>query len=381
MAKPTNRTRKTPLEENIKHIKSKLSSCKNPPAEIVELVEALSRTATVDPAKDVVIYASCSFPGPRRFSSLAYNNKNLYFYGGEHDDGKNAKAFSDTIIANLNQLDSCKKLSSEVFPLLRSGHAMASFEGGFFIHGGEFLFDDINFCYNDLWFFDYAKKRWFEIELTGNVPAARSGHRMTYHQGIIFISCGYSMLPNGVISIYHNDLYAIKPTTGECRQVNVQMKGRIFTPRSGCLLTSWNDKIIVLGGYSLLDLSENNLQGSLSNEMWQSDISHIMRLFSEHSNQVIPAELERIRWEKIPKTFFYRCAIASTVNKGLLYMFGGVIDDDRGGLNHQIQFVFLFGLGIRYSLFYIFETVLSELETKYLGCRVNLECLTISVEQ
>lgn len=340
MSKSSNRTKKTPLEENIKFIKSKVSSCKNPPVELVQLVERLHVAPTSDAAKSVVTYDPCNFPGPRRFFSLAYNDKNMYFYGGEHDDGKNVKVFSDTIIVNLKQIESCKQLTSQVFPFLRSGHAMASFEGGFFIHGGEFLFDDINFCYNDLWFFDYAKKRWSEIELTGNVPSARSGHRMTYHQGILFISCGYSMLLNGDISVYHNDLYAIKPTTGECRQINVQMKGRIFNSRSGCLLTTWNNKILVLGGYSLLSLSDSNLQGCLSNEMWQSDISDVLRTFSEHSNQVLPAQLECIRWEKISKTFFYRCASAYTVNKGQLYMFGGVVDDDRGGLNHQVTFFF-----------------------------------------
>ncbi|SPN96978.1 related to Kel2p and Kel1p [Cephalotrichum gorgonifer] len=141
-------------------------------------------------------------PKPRAHSTLlaAPNDpNNLLLFGGEYFNGALAQFFNDLHIYNINK-DEWRCITSPNAPLPRSGHAWtrAGNPNYVYLFGGEFSSPKQGTFhhYSDFWRLEPATREWTRIEVKGNTPAPRSGHRMTYWKQYIILFGGFQDTSN-----------------------------------------------------------------------------------------------------------------------------------------------------------------------------------------
>lgn len=127
------------------------------------------------------------------------DTNNLLLFGGEYFNGTMAKFYNDLHIYNINR-DEWRCVSSPNAPLPRSGHAWtrAGNPNYVYLFGGEFSSPKQGTFhhYSDFWRLEPATREWTRIEVKGNTPVARSGHRMTYWKQYIILFGGFQDTSN-----------------------------------------------------------------------------------------------------------------------------------------------------------------------------------------
>jgi hypothetical protein len=123
----------------------------------------------------------------------------LLLFGGEYFNGAKAEFFNDLHIYNVHK-DEWRRVTSPNAPLPRSGHAWtrAGNPNYVYLFGGEFSSPKQGTFhhYSDFWRLEPAAREWTKIEVKGQCPPARSGHRMTYWKNYIILFGGFQDTSN-----------------------------------------------------------------------------------------------------------------------------------------------------------------------------------------
>ncbi|KTW30365.1 hypothetical protein T552_00838 [Pneumocystis carinii B80] len=150
---------------------------------------------------------------------------------------------------SLNSLNAKWELITPVtnLPSARTNHIMITYQEKLYLFGGT----NGNEWFNDVWVFDYKNLSWKEIACNGCIPQPREGHSAALVDDIIYIFGG-----RGLDGSDLGDLIAFKISTS--RWYIFQNMGPSPSPRSGHVLTSFGQKIIVLGGEDSLNRIEDS---------------------------------------------------------------------------------------------------------------------------
>ncbi|GBE62641.1 kelch domain-containing 3, putative [Babesia ovata] len=161
----------------------------------------------------------------------------------------------------------------------------------------------------DLRQFDFLKKEWTNVEVSGTAPARRAGATLTKLASALYLIGGHN--ENGTMgSIHKYDIITNK-------WHNVRISGDVnFIPRSGhAACTDGQNRIFVFGGYSdeglfLNDLYEIHLSSKSNPESNAQQIDATFKLLSTDLNAgaLNPSPKEHASMEIVD---------------GVLYLFGG----------------------------------------------------------
>lgn len=206
----------------------------------------------------------------------------LWIFGGEYASPTQSQFhhYKELWVFHLQQ-KKWEKISCPGGPSARSGHRMTSFKKQIFIFGG---YHDNNREYkyfNDMYKFDLELYQWTKIGVTGKiVPSPRSGCQMAaLLDGRVLVYGGYSKekqkrdVDKGVTNA---DIYILQPDkdkTDTWKWVLQKQTGCKPPPRcSFSLAVTSSDQAIIFGGVQDEDVDEEELEGTCSNAMYLLDM-------------------------------------------------------------------------------------------------------------
>ncbi|MBE3047310.1 hypothetical protein IMZ48_33280 [Candidatus Bathyarchaeota archaeon] len=168
-----------------------------------DLDEILAQYAREQEQHEKITETVCEGPPkPRAHATILaspIDNNNLLLFGGEYFNGALAKFYNDLHIYNISK-DEWRCVTSPNAPLPRSGHAWtrSSNTNYMYLFGGEFSSPKQGTFHHDsdFWRLEPATREWTRIDIKGNTPVARSGHRMTYWKQYIILFGGFQDTSN-----------------------------------------------------------------------------------------------------------------------------------------------------------------------------------------
>ncbi|KAG5438883.1 hypothetical protein PCANB_002213 [Pneumocystis canis] len=186
-------------------------------------------------------------PSGRYGHSLNILGTKIIIFGGQME----TFFFNDLISFDLDTLNTSNARWEQINPITnsppaRTNHIMITYQENLYLFGGT----NSNQWFNDVWVFDYKNLSWKEVVCNGCIPQPREGHSASLIDDIIYIFGG-----RGLDGSDLGDLIAFKITTS--RWYIFQNMGPSPSPRSGHTLTSFGQKIIVLGGEGSLNKTED----------------------------------------------------------------------------------------------------------------------------
>eukprot|EP01080_Neovahlkampfia_damariscottae_P012708 gene12708-6906_t len=228
-------------------------------------------------------------------ASLINNNEDILIFGNFHFilifavlliGGHHGETYyNDTWILRIKNME-CEQCEVKGnIPAGRQGHTAITKNNVVFIFGGLGL---NGVYFNDLYTFDYTKRKWSKIIGTGNIPATRHLHSSLYYEDKMIIFGGKN-------DSYLSDVYEFDIETSIWTQV--EPFGDHPSPRYGHTSIMIYGTMIISGGYS-------------------SDY---------YLNEVYALDLESYTWTKYktnedrPKLYHHR----STLHGDFMYTFGG----------------------------------------------------------
>eukprot|EP01064_Diplonema_japonicum_P028831 TRINITY_DN4524_c0_g1_i1.p1 TRINITY_DN4524_c0_g1~~TRINITY_DN4524_c0_g1_i1.p1 ORF type:complete len:755 (+),score=221.68 TRINITY_DN4524_c0_g1_i1:359-2623(+) len=202
---------------------------------------------------------------PRANAAITSGADKMWVLGGECFVGDETMNYDDVLYYDIpagewNQVKPAGKMA----PCARNGHVCCLVNGALFMYGGEYTSKngiDI-FHLGDLWRLDLEHLRWNEIT-SAKVPSSRSACRMVaVSEDSFLIFGGYH--DNGSKLKKFNDLYHVT-STAENKTTSRLVKADGAKPpaRSGCCLGATGSTACVYGGTS----SSGNALG----DMWVID--------------------------------------------------------------------------------------------------------------
>lgn len=203
-------------------------------------------------------------PSPRSHATfLAHPEKDvLILFGGEYFNGKTTEMFNQVHLYNLKK-ESWSHLFVPHGPPPRSGHASVAVPqsgGAIFVHGGEYSSKNGEsfYHYKDFWrlTIDGKNSKWEEIKTKGS-PSARSGHRAAYFNKQIFIFGGFHERIKDYC--YFNDINSFDLVSS--LWTTLKPAGTGPSPRSGVQMGSFNNGLLIIGGYSKIKAKKDSDRG------------------------------------------------------------------------------------------------------------------------
>lgn len=188
--------------------------------------------------------------------------------GGEFFDGQKTSVYGDMFFYNINK-KTWTVIKAPGAPPPRCGHqtcTTSNNKGEIWVFGGEFTSPSQSqfYHYKDLWVYHIVDKKWEKITATGG-PSARSGHRMVYGKKQLIVFGGFH--DNLRDFKYYNDLHIFDMT--EYKWNKIDLTGSIPAPRSGCIVLPMSDnKIMVYGGYSKERVKKDVDKGQVHTDMF-----------------------------------------------------------------------------------------------------------------
>ncbi|KAG0616185.1 hypothetical protein M758_5G097000 [Ceratodon purpureus] len=169
------------------------------------------------------------------------NGRYLYVFGGYGKD--------DCQTQDIYIFDSVKQTWSKPNikgspPTPRDSHTCVTMGNGLFVFGGT----DGSSPLEDLHVLDTVSNQWSVPSTTGDAPSAREGHAAAVIGTRMYIFGGCGKLNDGSDDSYFNDLYYLETASEPMRWVKVSTSGNHPAARDSHSMSSWNNKLIVLGG-------------------------------------------------------------------------------------------------------------------------------------
>ncbi|KAG5514025.1 hypothetical protein PMAC_000647 [Pneumocystis sp. 'macacae'] len=186
-------------------------------------------------------------PSGRYGHTLNILGTKIVIFGGQTE----TFFFNDLVSFDLDTLNTPNAKWEQItpstnLPPARTNHIMIAYQEMLYLFGGT----NGNQWFNDVWVFDYKNLSWKEIVCNGCIPQPREGHSASLVDDIIYIFGG-----RGLDGSDLGDLIAFKITTS--KWYIFQNMGPSPSPRSGHTLTSFGQKIIVLGGEGSLNKTDD----------------------------------------------------------------------------------------------------------------------------
>eukprot|EP01054_Gregarina_sp_Poly1_P009659 Gregarina_sp_Poly_1__9658@NODE_611_length_7145_cov_95_802063_g467_i0_p1_GENE_NODE_611_length_7145_cov_95_802063_g467_i0NODE_611_length_7145_cov_95_802063_g467_i0_p1_ORF_typecomplete_len660_score103_23Kelch_6/PF13964_6/0_56Kelch_6/PF13964_6/4_2e15Kelch_6/PF13964_6/5_2e07Kelch_6/PF13964_6/0_47Kelch_6/PF13964_6/1_2e06Kelch_6/PF13964_6/5_2e07Kelch_4/PF13418_6/1_1Kelch_4/PF13418_6/1_3e11Kelch_4/PF13418_6/2_7e07Kelch_4/PF13418_6/1_5Kelch_4/PF13418_6/1_9e06Kelch_4/PF13418_6/9_8e06Kelch_3/PF13415_6/1_2e len=255
------------------------------------------------------------------FSFLPSRGSSFYIFGGEYFDTKVCYVYRDLFKWSPGKEEEWKLIKSVPEPKPRCGHQAVLSNDEIFVFGGEFATASQFYHFRDFWKFDTKSMTWTEIPPSGSAPSARSGHRMVVCRGLLVLFGGFH--DSNRETRYFNDVFVYGHNTW--RKIVFPPGTSMPSPRSGVVAASTNDGVFVYGGYAKTKDSDKGAQGVTYQDGWWLD----MRPVFDDFKGGMPL------WEKIGRKGSppHRNGCGVAVHKNTVYVFGGVIDEDQGGLS------------------------------------------------
>lgn len=137
-------------------------------------------------------------------------------------------------------------------PPPRCSHQAACYKDKVYVFGGEYCTLDQFHHYRDLWCYDTKTSAWTEVRATGDIPSARSGHRMVVWRNYLVLFGGfYEALRD---QRWFNDLYLYSFQEERWTLIPCRPSSQLPKPRSGTQLclqcTASEDTLFMYGGFS-----------------------------------------------------------------------------------------------------------------------------------
>ncbi|KAI1803909.1 hypothetical protein F4811DRAFT_311318 [Daldinia bambusicola] len=185
-------------------------------------------------------------PSGRYGHSLNIVGSKIYIFGGQVE----GYFMNDLAAFDLNQLqmpnnrwevlsentETGGALQGKV-PPARTNHSMVTFNDKMYLFGGTNGFQ----WFNDVWCYDPAVNKWFQLDCIGYIPVPREGHAAALVDDVMYIFGGRTEEGADL-----GDLAAFRITSR--RWYTFQNMGPSPSPRSGHSMTAVGKSIVVVGG-------------------------------------------------------------------------------------------------------------------------------------
>ncbi|CAM6047345.1 unnamed protein product [Sphagnum compactum] len=163
----------------------------------------------------------------------------LYIFGGYGRD--------DCQTHDIHVFDSVKQMWSKpnvrgTPPTARDSHTCTTVDHNLFVFGGT---DGTN-PLKDLHVLDTVTNTWSTPKVQGDAPSAREGHSAALIGTNIYIFGGCGKSSDDSEESYYNDLYILDTKT--FTWAKAATSGTLPSPRDSHSMSSWNNKLFVLGG-------------------------------------------------------------------------------------------------------------------------------------
>ncbi|KAK5643058.1 hypothetical protein RI129_009225 [Pyrocoelia pectoralis] len=320
-------------------------------------------------------------PPPRcghQMVTTSVNKGQLWVFGGEYASPTQSQFYhyKDLWVFHLD-CNKWEKVTSPNGPSSRSGHRMVYLKKQIFVFGG--FHDNLRDYkyYNDVHVFSIETYRWTKLEPTGKGPAPRSGCCMVpLSDGKILIYGGYSKeklkkdVDKGVIFA---DAFLLVPdkndtTATKWKWVQTKLGGVNFTQRSGigCTIAP-NNVAYTFGGVFDIE-EEEDISSTFYNDFYMLDLNNLIwrniAVGKVNKRKVevedLKMEVDEVKVNEVPeivaddgiftvtvgpsfstvqsssqeaedKVDIFkpspRMNCGLTVKHGILYMFGGMVED------------------------------------------------------
>ncbi|GBE58877.1 kelch repeat-containing protein, putative [Babesia ovata] len=267
-------------------------------------------------------------PGPRASATFTpMQNDIAILFGGEFYDGIQVEVYNDTFFYNATKHE-WKMLQTTAKPPPRCSHQATVFNNYLYIFGGEYTTLDQFHHFNDMHRLCLKTLKWEPVEVSGNIPTPRSGHRMVTWNGHWVLFGGFHDTTREIT--YYNDLYLFSFKTFAWKRVCQQrFSGAIPEPRAACLMLAPknSNKVLVFGGFTKTKDTSKNVAGKYHQDSWLI-------------NMELALQGDALVWEKISTkgkpSYSIGFGVANHQNVGLVV--GGVSDTDSGGTSLKSTF-------------------------------------------
>ncbi|EDO08260.1 kelch repeat containing protein [Babesia bovis T2Bo] len=267
-------------------------------------------------------------PTPRASATFTpWLNDQAILFGGEFYDGVEVTVYNDAFIYN-GAKNEWRLVDTAAKPPPRCAHQATVYGNYLYIFGGEYTTLNQFHHFNDMHRLCLKSHIWEPVEMTGQVPTSRSGHRMVTWNGHWVLFGGFHDTTREIH--YYNDLYLFSFKDCSWKRVcQRRFAGAIPEPRAACILLAPKNanKILMFGGFTKVKDTDKSVAGQYHHDSWLINMDLVL-------------QEDMLVWEKISTKSRpgYSIGFGVANYKTFGVVFGGVSDSDSGGTSLKSTF-------------------------------------------
>ncbi|KAK2196527.1 Kelch-type beta propeller [Babesia duncani] len=288
-------------------------------------------------------------PLPRNGSSFTVTNNGIgILFGGEFFDGKEVHVYNETFGYNFAKGE-WSVLDTQYKPLPRCSHQAVYFNNAIYVFGGEFGTLDQFYHFNDMQRLCLKTLVWSQVEVTGDIPAARSGHRMILYKGYWVLFGGFH--DTNKETHYFNNVYIFCFKSSSWTRIDQdKFSNACPQPRGACLFIALpnSQQALMYGGFTKVKDSTRNVSGLHHKDAWTLDLESACT--GKFENVLL---WQKVHLPKHPVSVGFGYAIY----KSFCLVFGGVCDVHDEGISLKSVFyndVHLLNIAQRFAIVYLY---------------------------